>query len=28
VLDSLGVVIKDHEDLLAVRDAVDELLAS
>jgi MoxR-like ATPase len=28
VLDSLGVVIKDHDDLVAVRAAVDELLAS
>ncbi len=28
VIDTLGVVIKDHDDLLAVRDAVDELLAS
>ena len=28
VLDSLGVVVKDHDDLEAVRDAVDELLAS
>ena len=28
VLDSLGVVIKDHDDLVAVREAVDDLLAS
>ncbi len=28
VIDTLGVVIKDHDDLVAVRDAVDELLAS
>lgn len=28
VLDTLGVVIKDHDDLVAVREAVDELLAS
>ncbi len=28
VIDTLGVVVKDHDDLLAVRDAVDELLAS
>ena len=28
VLDTLGVVIKDHDDLLVVRRAVDELLAS
>jgi MoxR-like ATPase len=28
LLDTLGVVVKDHDDLLAVRDVVDELLAS
>jgi len=28
VLDSLGVIVKDHDDLRTVRDAVDELLAS
>jgi MoxR-like ATPase len=28
VLDTLGVVVKDHDDLVAVRDAVDALLAS
>jgi MoxR-like ATPase len=28
VLDTLGVVVKDHDDLLAVRAAVDEVLAS
>jgi MoxR-like ATPase len=27
LLDTLGVVIKDHEDLLAVRAAIDDLLA-
>ncbi len=28
VLDTLGVVVKDHDDLLAVRAAVDDVLAS
>lgn len=28
VIDSLGVVVKDHDDLQTVRDAIDELLAS